>query len=175
MIRPELAATLRRWAEPLWAAVGLLLAVWLFTRGGWLMQGLGILFGLTSAAILFNGIRRARFRTGEGGPGVVQLDEGRIRYFGPFYGGSVSISDLNEIEIGPYPEGGLVWRLRALGEPALLIPVDAKGGDVIYDAFATLPGIDMGHVSGVTQTPPAERITVWRRDGAGGPQALTPR
>lgn len=172
MIRPELAATFRRWSEAIWAGAGVALGVWLFTRGVWLFQGVGLVFALACLALMIIAIRRARFQTGQGGPGVIQLDEGRIRYFGPFYGGAVSLAELGQIDIGPLKGGKLVWLLHSPGQAALMIPTAAKGGEAMFDAFATLPGIDMGHLIAATQNPPDTRITLWRRDAQG---ALTPR
>jgi len=175
MIRPELSAAFRRWSEAIWAGAGVLIAVWVFFRGGWLMQGLGALFGLLAFGLLLTAIRRARFHTGQDGPGVVQLDEGRIRYFGPFDGGAVSIGDLSHVEIGPTRQGAVVWLLHSDDQPVLLIPTAAKGGEAMFDAFGTLPGIDMGHLTRATQSPPAERITLWRREARAAHEVLTPR
>lgn len=164
MIRPEIKATLYRWSEAFWATAAIGFAAWLFTRGGWLMQGLGVVFGLAAFGMLLIALRRGRFNPGTGGPGVVQLDEGRIRYFGPFHGGAVSVVDMVRLELEPTSSGQTLWLLHSPGQPALAIPLAAQGGAQLYDAFANLPGIDMAHVSDATRAQPDHRVTLWCRD-----------
>ncbi len=147
LIRPELA----RWLHPrreLLAAVALaLLGGWIASRGGWLLLLLG-------AAVLVLGVgwgvgswRRLAFRREVSAPGVVEIDEGAIRYYATrALGGTIALRDLAEIRLLRL-NGHDHWRLRTRGGEALLIPTEAKGADQLANAFTALPGLDLGRVS----------------------------
>ncbi|MCW8843398.1 MAG: hypothetical protein OQK00_08295, partial [Rhodobacteraceae bacterium] len=97
-IRPEARAAILRWRE---VCVG----VGILGLGLWAASGFGILrwvgYGifLVGTLVVFTGVQQARFRTGEGGPGVVQVDEGEVMYYGPLSGGSVALRDVSRIEL----------------------------------------------------------------------------
>jgi len=113
-------------------------------------------------------------------PGVVEVDEGQIAYLGPAFGGFVALPDLVEIRLVTM-RGRRLWRLRQTDGQVLLIPVDATGAERLFDAFASLPGMDMAALvaalsPGTAAAPggliagPDMRV-LWRRPGAG----LAPR
>ncbi|WP_348541101.1 hypothetical protein [Thalassococcus arenae] len=141
MIRPEAAAILHRWREALAgvAVLGLGLYWALFTRGP-LLGWVGVAVVLCGAALLFVGWQRGRFRTGSGGPGIVQVVEGRITYFGPLSGGVADLESLDALRFDPTGRPGH-WLLDQPGQPPLAIPVNAAGADQLFDLFAQLPGI----------------------------------
>lgn len=147
MIRPEL----RRWLMPrrelLSAIVGILLGLWIATRGGWLLGGMGLVVTLSAAVWAVGSWRRLAFRRDIGAPGVLEVDEGAIRYYAArALGGTIALRDLVEIRLLRL-DGRDHWRLRTRDGQALLVPVDARGADQLADAFAQLPGLDLGHVS----------------------------
>ena len=166
MIRPELRAHLWHHRESYTAAAFLAAAVWLGTRGGWLLAAIGVVAGAVGALWLMLSLRRARFARPVTDPGLVDLDEGRIGYFGAggaVLGGYIALDDLVEIRLLQL-QGTQVWRLKAQDGQALLVPVAAAGADKLYDAFAALPGIDMGALTGaLTSRIPAQSL--WRRRG----------
>ena len=97
-IRPEAKAVLWRWREVLAglavAALGLLWATGprgLLGLVGWVLVAAGVVLVVT-------GVQRLRFRRTESGPGLVEVDEGKITYFGPLSGGSVAARDLEDYE-----------------------------------------------------------------------------
>ena len=143
-IRPEARAAMMRWRE---VCVG----VAILGLGVWAAQGYGILawigYGLCllGGVVIFTGMQRARFRTGKGGPGVVQVDEGEVMYYGPWWGGSVALRDVSRIELAGGGETA-VWRLHQPGQAALVIPTNAEGAEALFDAFATLPGMRTGQM-----------------------------
>ena len=147
MIRPELLQVARRWRT---VAAALLLAgfgLWVLSLGGFIYGPLGGALALLGAAWGLVEARRARFAQGGQGPGVVELDEGVVRYFGArTLGGEVALRDLAELRLLRL-DGQPHWRLRARDGAALLIPVDAAGAEVLADAFAALPGADLGQIS----------------------------
>lgn len=156
MIRPELRASLHRLREVIAAAGSVALGLWLVSLGGYILQGGGAVIALTGLGWLMIAWRRLRFAREVAAPGLVELDEGQIAYFGTGQmiagagniarlglGGQVALHELAEIRLLRL-QGQQYWRLRALDGQALVIPVAAAGAEALYDAFASLPGIDMG-------------------------------
>ncbi len=167
LIRPEVRALFLRWREVIAALAAGLGALWLMSLGGWLMQGLG---GIVLALSLGWGVialRRVRFLRGVAAPGIVEVDEGQVGYYGPSFGGFVALADLTELrltEIG----GARQWRLRTASGEVLLVPVDAAGAEKLYDAFAALPGIDMAALAAALDRG-VGTLPLWKRAGAALP------
>lgn len=177
MIRPAARATLTRWADPGFGAIVALFGLWVASLGGWILIPLGALLAALGAGWGVLGWRRARFRHDPNAPGMVELDEGRLRYLHPTMPGDISIDDLSELKILTL-RGRQVWRLKDLSGQALLVPVDAAGADALFDAFSALPGLSSGDLVAALAPPPpaggtlpvpqatAEKV-VWRRQGRG--------
>ncbi|MDO5606391.1 MAG: hypothetical protein Q4G25_14640 [Paracoccus sp. (in: a-proteobacteria)] len=147
LIRPEIVA----WFAPrreLVAAIALMSAgLWLAARAGWLAIGLGLVLAVTGAIWAQGAWRRLSFRREIAAPGVVEIVEGEVRFFAPrALGGAVALRDLAEIRLIRL-NGHDHWRLKSRAGEALLIPVEARGAEGLADAFAALPGLDMGRVS----------------------------
>lgn len=171
MIRSGLRDWLSGHQDILAAGATALLGLWLALRGGWFFGLIGALVLMVGAALLIGALRRLPFRRRIDAPGLVEIDEGAIRYFGSAtLGGEIALRDLTEIRLLRLRGQGH-WRLRNAQGEALLIPVAAAGAETLADAFMTLPGLDMGAVSTalahVADQPDAVR-TVWRRPGQGG-------
>jgi len=142
MLRPEVRALAHRWREVIAAAGLAVLGLWSMSGGGLVLVPLGaalLALALGWGVIAF---RRIRFLRGIGAPGMVEVDEGQVGYFGPTFGGFVALADLVELRLTAH-FGTRAWRLKTGDGQVLLIPVDAAGADRLYDAFASLPGIDM--------------------------------
>lgn len=151
MIRPEVLALLSRGREVLMATAAVLAGVWLWALGGWLMQALGGLAVVLGLGWGVTALRRMRFSVPGDGPGVVEVDEGRISYFGPMVGGSVGLPDLVDLRLVTL-RGRRLWRLRQADGQTILIPVEAAGADRLFDAFASLPGMDTSALVGALGT-----------------------
>ncbi|MDP3961234.1 MAG: hypothetical protein Q8Q26_14450 [Pseudorhodobacter sp.] len=141
LIRPEVGAALRRWREVIAAVAVGAVGLWLMRLGGWVLTpaGVGLLalaFGLAVLAL-----RRLRFWHGVAAPGVVEVVEGQISYFGPESGGFVALPEVIELRLVVL-HGRRNWRLKQGDGQALLIPVAAAGAAQLFDAFASLPGLD---------------------------------
>jgi len=176
MTRDEIAGWLAHWREVL---VGLAVAgagLWLAAAGGYLLTPLGAAvaaLGLWWAVLAW---RRRRFDQGPDGPGLVEVNEGQIGYLGPGAGGFVSLAEMTELRLLTV-QGRRVWRLKQADGQALLIPVDAAGADRLFDAFASLPGLDsaalLAALEGETPTGgralslAASSRLVWARTGRG--------
>ena len=145
MIRPELAQRLRPWTETLSALALVAFGLWVLSLGGWLFRPLGGLIAAIAAIWALDARRRMRFHSRATAPGVVELDEGAIRYLSPdrVLGGEIALRELSEIRLLRL-NGQRHWRLKSLDGQALLIPVDAPGADALASAFASLPGLDLG-------------------------------
>lgn len=162
LIRPEAAARLYRWREAIGATLALAVGLWLATRGGWLLLGLGAAVMLIGAGLLVTAVQRLRFAPTSRGPGMVEVDEGQIAWFGPGIGGFVSVAELAELGLVTV-QGLRVWRLRQTDGQMLLVPVDAEGAGQLYDALTTLPGIE-GHRLLAALGTPADTPLIWRRE-----------
>ena len=99
LIRPELANALWRAREVIAAAALGLFGLWLVSLGGWLLQAVGGMALLLSLGWGWQAFRRMRFAQGGEAPGIVEVDEGQISYFGPVTGGAVSLPDLVELRL----------------------------------------------------------------------------
>lgn len=164
MIRPELADRLRPWRETLAALAATAFGLWLFSLGGWLFWALGAAATAISALWALDARRRMRFQHATLGPGMVELDEGAIRYLSPnrLLGGEIALRDLSEIRLMRL-NGRRHWRLKSVDGQALLLPVDAAGAEMLASAFASLPGMDMGRVSAALAGNAPAIQTVWTR------------
>ncbi|MTH77255.1 hypothetical protein [Paracoccus aestuariivivens] len=164
MIRPELAERLRPWAETHLALALVVFGLWVLSLGGWVFQPLGSLIAIIAAVWALDARRRMRFRSLATAPGIVELDEGAIRYLSPdrVLGGELSLRDLYEIRLLRL-NGRVHWRLKSVDGQAILIPVDAKGAELLASAFASLPGLDMGRVAAALAADGPAIQTLWTR------------
>ncbi len=161
-IRPELRAALWRWREAIAGAALIGLGLWWMLGPGGLLGWVGAVLVLGGVAQGFVGVQKARFRSGGGGPGVVQVDEGQITYFGPLGGGAVAVAELSSIALRP---GGTPahWVLAQPGQPELQIPVNAEGSEALFDVFAALPGIRTERMLTELQNGPLHPVVIWSR------------
>ena len=162
-VRPEVLAALYRWREVAgFAALGAT-GLWLLLLGGVLLTAIGLLFVGTAATGALLAWRRVRFARDVDQPGVVEVDEGQIRYFGPHGGGFVAIPELQRLDILPDPAGQLWWRLHPGLAAPLSIPVGAQGAEALFDAFSALPGLTPAALVAAVESGTAVPLTVWSR------------
>lgn len=163
MIRPELAARFAPWRAAAAAALLAASGLWIASWGGLVFMPLGLLVAATGAGWCLTEWRHLRLSGRADGPGVVELDEGAVRYWAARgIGGEIALRDVTEIRVLRLNGRGH-WRLRTRAGEALLIPVDAAGAGVLADAFAALPGADLGRI--------AEGLA--RASAPGGPAVLS--
>ena len=160
--RSEALAGVRRWREAVVAALVVVWGLW------WLATGLGFLrvFGgvlvLGGGALGWAAVQRARFRGGQGGLGVVEVDERQITYLAPVGGGFAAMELLTEVAIGPDLAGLPVWRLRS-GREILTIPTSAAGTEALFDVITALPGANIEAAIRASRARPHDTIVIWRR------------
>jgi hypothetical protein len=171
-LRPEVTAALHRWREVIGAGVLAGCGLWLATRGGVILPVVGALAVAAGGGLALTGWRRLRFASrAAAGPGIVEVDEGQVGWFGPGIGGFVALAEVRTLSLVTVA-GIRCWRLDHEGGGHLLIPLDAAGAGRLFDAFAALPGLSTtALVAAAEAADPGERI-VWRRAGAAAPTAL---
>lgn len=178
VIRPEVTEAIWRYREVVWAALVVAAGLWMVDLGGWLLTPVGLVVAAIGAVLAMTAWRRARFEQVTAAPGVVELDEAQVAYLGPGMGGFLSLQELVELRLLTL-RGRRLWRLKQADGQALLIPVDAKGAERLFDAFANLPGMDTSALvaalePGRPAAPTARDMAlaadtrvIWRRGGRG--------
>jgi hypothetical protein len=162
-IRPEVWNGIWRWREALFgfflAACGM---VWAVGEQG-VLAAVGTSLAIVGGLIIFAGIQRTRFRVGTGGPGVVQVHERLVTYYGygPFDGGSVSIDALEVVKLDPTTKPAS-WMLQEVGGQPLYIPTNAENAEELFDAFATLEGIRTENMLTKLRANPGVPVTIWQ-------------
>lgn len=158
-IRPEAQARLMRWRELVIGAV--LDAAGVITVLGPTRANLifGVLLMGLGTVLMVIGIQRGRFRSDGGGPGIVEVDERQISYFGPESGGIIALEDLQSVAMVP-PQ---IWELTDVRGLEFRIPADAEGTEALFDAFSALPGMSTARLSSVARARPVARTTIWER------------
>lgn len=162
-IRPELQQRLWRWREAIAGAVAVALGAWGAVLGtGGVTRAAGTVLAVVGLVVVLAGVQRARFRRGGRGPGVVQVDEGAVAYFGPREGGVVAIAALERVELDPSGQAGF-WVLTTAENRSnpLRIPTDAANAEALFDVFSRLDGLDTGHMLSRLDESPGEAVTIW--------------
>lgn len=171
LIRPEIVRAFGRWREFIFAKAIMLGGILIAVQGGWLLGPAGIALAVLGFGLSLGALRRMRFSQVVDAPGTVEVLEGEISYFGPRFGGLVSIPELVELRLTTI-YGRRHWRLKQDDGQAIVIPVAAAGAEVLYDTFASLPGIDMGRLLSALDERPdtgADAMLdppLWRRPNA---------
>jgi hypothetical protein len=160
-IRPEAQTAIVQWREALIGAAVLALGLW-WASGSGILQWIGIAVALGGAILFFTGFQRARFRSGNGGPGVVTVDEGQISYFGPLSGGVTALEELAMVVLDPSQKPP-VWLLQRPRQSDIAIPVNAEGADQLFDAFAALPGIRTEHMLSALKADATQPVVIWSK------------
>lgn len=163
LIRPEAQAALWRWREVIAAGGLAAFGGWLVVLGGWLLAPIGVLAIGLGAVLGLLGLRRVRFGQGVDAPGVVEVDEAQVGYMGPSFGGYVSLAELVEVRLVAV-QGRRAWRLKQIDGQVLMIPAAAAGAERLFDAFATLPGMDTQALVSALAGADDNRV-IWRRAG----------
>lgn len=161
-IRPELVERFRPWREVAAAALIAAFGGYVFSLGGLVFQPLGVAIAAVAVTWGLGAWRRMRFRRDIAAPGVVEVEEGAIRYYGArVLGGEIPLRDLEEIRLLRL-NGHPHWRLRTTSGEALLVPVESAGAATLADAFESLPGFDL-RAAAAALDGNAAFTTVWRR------------
>ncbi|MEJ6404173.1 hypothetical protein [Yoonia sp. 2307UL14-13] len=162
-LRPEVRAFLEKWREVIAALAMLILGLWMVLTGVGITPWIGGAFMLVGIGWTYAGVQRVRFDQGHDGPGVVQIRERRLAYFGPLDGGVMDINDITRLTLDPTSHPAPSWILEGEGGQRLSIPVNAAEADDLFDVFAALPGIDTSELLNVLSRTPDARVVIWER------------
>ncbi|PVA10672.1 hypothetical protein DC366_07255 [Pelagivirga sediminicola] len=161
-LRPEAAATLLRWRDVLISLGALALGLLIAWRGFGLTFWVGASVAFLAAVSLIAALQRMRFAAGSGGPGVVEIDEGAIGYFGPLGGGVIARSEMTAVALDRTGRPAH-WALSQPGQPDVMIPLTASGADALFDVFAALPGMRTERMLAEMRRKTPERVPLWQK------------
>jgi len=172
-IRPELRNQIQRWREIIFAAGVVAVGIWVFSAGGPLFGLIGGIIALAGLGLGIIGWRRLRLNFGEGGLGVVEVDERQISYLLSYGGFSLSISEITAIEIhtnslGPFSPD-LFWVFKSIGQHPQSIPGNAVGAAKIYDVLASFDNVNFDRAIAATKSTEASVFQIWKK----APRRLT--
>ena len=159
-MRPELRAALWRGREALAGGGLILLALWLGLSSFGITRWLAMALGLVGAGLVWTGVQRLRFARDEGGPGVVEIVERRVAYWGPLTGGTVDLDDLLRLDLDPGAKPAHWVLMPRTGEP-LAVPVTAAGAEALLDLFTALPGLRTEALLAALSREGGPRVTLW--------------
>ncbi|MDX8350077.1 hypothetical protein SLH49_18965 [Cognatiyoonia sp. IB215446] len=162
-LRPEVRAFFWRWREVIIALSVALFGLYWALDGVGITVWLGFIFIAIGLGWAVAGFQRARFAQGGDGPGVVQVRERRLAYFGPLDGGVIDVADLTKLELDPSSHPDPSWILTGIEGQRIAIPINAQGAESLFDVFSALPGIKTEAVLDVLSHTPDVRVTLWSR------------
>jgi len=162
-MRPEARAALWRWREVLYAGAIAAFGLWWAIGGLGIVKWIGLIFIALAVILGIAGIQRGRFRQSGTGPGVVQVAERRLAYFGPLSGGAMDIADLTKLELDPTSQPSPSWILTGIGGQYLGIPINAEGAEALFDLFGSLEGIETEAMLEVLSRKPERKVEVWAK------------
>lgn len=168
MFRPEAISRLARWKEPLLIGLVLLYAVSLFwkavTLGSWISGITGLILIVVVGTLLYVSYLRARLRRDVTSPGIVEINEQNITYFGPTAGGEVELDSITRIQISTLPStiGDRNWVIWHHGG-SLVIPVAAEGADQLLEVLTALPGFRYDATLKAIEATTQDIFTIWTK------------
>ncbi len=169
MFRPEAIARLARWKEPILIALVLIFAIRQFWRAviyqSWISGVVGLILIAVVASLLYVSYLRARLKRDVNGPGIVEIDEQNITYFGPTSGGEVSLDSIRRLQLSTLPStlGDRNWIIWHHGG-SLVIPVASSGADRLLEVFTALPGFRYEPAIRAIESDKTEIFTIWSRE-----------
>jgi hypothetical protein len=167
-IRPPLTAHTKKWWEAYFVGAVLLFGFWIFLRGtitlNLVYQALGLVISLFGILLLRTTIQRIRFRRAQQAPGMVDVNEREISYFGPMHGKTISLESLQKIELRESEAYAAIWVLHNTEGDPLIVPTTAKGSDHLFDAFTGLSGVKMDVLVTALNSVPVQSQVIWERD-----------
>lgn len=167
LVRPEAQAVLYRWRECIAGVCVAVLGVFFGLNSSGLVWWLAVALTALGCLAFFTGLQRARIRPRLGGRGVIELDEGALRYLTGEGGVIVSLPEVVRVEIettgdGP-KEDDLFW-LWVTPEGTARIPASATGSEKMVDALAAFSGARYEQVIAASGSTEPRLFIVWQKD-----------
>nr|WP_319248409.1 hypothetical protein [uncultured Celeribacter sp.] len=162
-MRPEVKAALWRWREVIVALGVVALMGWWLSASFGVMRWIALAFLLLAVIFAVAAVQRARFASGRGGFGSVEVDEGVVSYFTPYTGGQVDIAALTSVVLVPAAKGDAHWQLDAPGQAPLVVPLNAFGAEKLFDVFVSLEGLETEKMLRQIKSTPDQPVVIWRK------------
>ncbi|KAB7613970.1 hypothetical protein F9L33_11485 [Amylibacter sp. SFDW26] len=166
-IRPNVRAHFAKWSEAYLVALIIIMGIRVLIRGFVIQSiiyeaigGVTIILGLV---LLRGTIQRIQFKRSQKAPGMVDVTEREISYFGPMHGKTVSLESLFKIELRESEAYASVWVLHNSEGDPMIVPTSAKGSDRLFDAFTSLSGVKMDVLVKAVNTVPVHSHVIWER------------
>ncbi len=166
-IRPGIRTHFYKWSEAYLVALVLIIGIRIFIRGleieSIVYEAIGVATAILGLVLLRGTIQRIRFRRNQEAPGMVDVTEREISYFGPMHGKTVSLESLIKIELRESEAYASVWVLHNSEGDPMIVPTSAKGSDRLFDAFTSLSGVKMDALVKAVNTVPVHNHVIWER------------
>lgn len=166
-IRPNVRAHFSKWAEAYLVTLILIIGVRVLIRGfvieSIVYEIVGAIISVIGLVLLRGTIQRIQFRRSQKAPGMVDVTEREISYFGPMHGKTLSLESLSKIELRESEAYASVWVLHNSEGDPMIVPTSAKGSDRLFDAFTSLSGVRMDALVKAVNTVPVHNHVIWER------------
>ena len=166
-IRPNVRAHFAKWFEAYLVALVLILGVRVFLHGlaieSIVYGAIGSAIALLGLVLLRGAVHLIRFRRSQKAPGMVDVTEREISYFGPMHGKTVSLESLFKIELRESEAYASVWVLHNSEGDPMIVPTSAKGSDRLFDAFTSLSDVKMDALVRAVNKVPVRNHVIWER------------
>lgn len=167
MIRPELVVAFRKYADLLIGAGLVCAGIFGLIADPLIWKAIGTIACLVGGSLLWTSLPRALLRNEGQGPGIVEVDEGQIRYLAPYGGGVVAVENLVRVTIVTSDQGpaadDLHWILEEDAGERLLIPNGASGAESLFNALAALEGVDYMAVTRAMGQTANDSFVIWAK------------
>ncbi|MEL6520124.1 MAG: hypothetical protein AAFQ66_04125 [Pseudomonadota bacterium] len=157
-VREEVRVLFVRWQEVLAALALVLIGLFVATRGGFFLVGVGGVLLALGSLWAWVAYRRLAFLAKGDAPGLVEIDEGEITYLAPYGGAQMELDGISRVLIDP---ARACWILESNETAPLSIPLEAKGAATLFDALCSLPGFSAQ--TALQARSAKARVLVWER------------
>ena len=162
-IRPEAISSLRKCRSFILAGLFVTAGLFIVFTSYGTTRIAGCIFLVVGGLVGHDAYRRFKFPAGEGGAGVVDVDERRVSYLSAEGGMSISMDTLERIELHRNTKGRITWVFYG-PEGLLSVPGDAEGTDKLFDALVALPSVNYTQAQAATQGKGPDLFLIWRRN-----------
>jgi len=162
-IRPEAISSLRKYRGFILAGLIVMAGLFIVFTSYGTTRIAGCIFLVVGGLVGHDAYRRFKFPAGEGGAGVVDVDERRVSYLSAEGGMSISMDTLERIELHRNAKGRITWVFYG-PEGLLYVPGDAEGTDKLFDALVALPGVNYTQAQAATEGKGPDLFLIWQRN-----------
>ena len=162
-IRPEAISSLRKYRGFILAGLFVTAGLFIVFTSYGTTRIAGCIILVVGGLVGHDAYRRFKFPAGEGGAGVVDVDERRVSYLSAEGGMSISMDTLERIELHRNTKGRITWVFYG-PEGLLSVPGDAEGTDKLFDALVALPSVNYTQAQAATQGKGPDLFLIWRRN-----------